>query len=120
MQLRWAARISEIETELASEKISSRIGGILEETSPLTPDTINSVEAHVARVLASCEFSRSLQDRLTQMETQLVERDRTTKAKRHLQERHGLTEEEAYQRLRVLSRRKRLKMSEIALDVIAD
>jgi ANTAR domain len=120
MQLRWAARISEIETELASEKISSRIDGILEETSSLAPDTIKAVETHVAKVLASCEFSRSLQDRLNQMETQLVERDRTTRAKTYLQKRHGLTEAEAYQQLRALSRRKRLKMSEIALDVISD
>jgi AmiR/NasT family two-component response regulator len=118
-QVKLASKITELETSIAAEKILDRAKGLLREHPHLNEHTIDLVDRHVAKVLASNQFSQVLQDRLRELEALAAERDITSRAKTFLQEQLGFTEEKAYLHLRTLSRRRRKRISEIAREIIA-
>ncbi|MEI9812554.1 MAG: ANTAR domain-containing protein [Acidobacteriota bacterium] len=117
-QVKLASKISELETGIAAEKILDRARGLLREHPHLNESTIEQVDRHVAKVLASCQFSQVLQDRLRELEGLAAERDVTSRAKTVLQEQFGFSEEKAYLHLRTLSRQRRKRISEIAQEIV--
>lgn len=119
-QLRTAARVSQLEAEIASEKIVDRISGVLQEHPQLELQTIHTIESHVAKILATSELSEFLQKKLNELEVQAAQRDQTARAKQLLQDRFGLSEQQAYQRLRALSRQRRRRMAAIAAEIMAE
>jgi AmiR/NasT family two-component response regulator len=116
-QLRIATRISALEADLAVAKVLERANGLLN-AEPGT-DLIEALDRHLQKVLASCEFQQELESRLGNLERRMAERGSTVRAKSLLQSRLGLSEQQAYGYLRVASRRRRKKMGEIALDILA-
>lgn len=117
-QVKLASKISELETEIAAEKILDRAKGLLREHPYLTEATIELIDRHAAKVLAPSSFSQVLQNRLQELETLATERDITAQAKEVLQQSLGLSEEKAYLHLRTLSRQKRRRIVEIARDIV--
>lgn len=117
-QVKLASKISELESGIAAEKILDRAKGLLREHPDLNEGTIELVDRHVAKVLASSQFSQSLQDRLRELEGLVAERDITSRAKVVLQEQLGYTEEKAYLHLRTISRQRRKRISEIAREIV--
>jgi hypothetical protein len=57
------ARISELEAEITSEKIVDQVAGTLQAHPQLEGKRIDAIEAHVAKVLTTNEFSQLLPDR---------------------------------------------------------
>lgn len=117
-QVQLANKISELESGIAAEKILDRAKGLLREHPQLNETTIELVDRHVAKVLASSQFSQTLQDRLRELEGLVAERDITSRAKAVLQEQLGYTEEKAYLHLRTISRQRRKRISEIAREIV--
>lgn len=117
-QVKLASKISELETEIAAEKILDRAKGLLREHPYLTEATIELIDRHAAKVLAPSTFSQVLQDRLRELETLAAERDVTAQAKQVLQKKLGLSEEKAYLHLRTLSRQQRRRIAEIAREIV--
>lgn len=117
-QVKLASKITELETSIAAEKILDRAKGLLREHPQLNEHTIELVDRHVAKVLASNQFGQVLQDRLRELEALAAERDITSRAKTVLQEQLGFTEEKAYLHLRTLSRQRRKRISEIAREIV--
>jgi AmiR/NasT family two-component response regulator len=117
-QVKLASKISELESGIAAEKILDRAKGLLREHPQLNEATIELVDRHVAKVLASRQFSQTLQDRLNELEGLVAERDITSQAKAVLQEQLGFSEEKAYLHLRTLSRQRRKRISEIAREIV--
>jgi len=110
------ARISEIEGRLAGLKIRERAQGLLSrETQYSRIEVLNS---HVAGALQLGELEQVLSRRLEEAEHRLADRQIVSQAKAALERNLGLTEEEAYNRLREVSRRTRTKLSEVAARVL--
>lgn len=119
-QVRLASKITELEASIAAEKILDRAKGLLREHPHLNEHTIELVDRHVAKVLASNQFGQVLQDRLRELEGLVAERNITSRAKTVLQQQLGFTEEKAYLHLRTLSRQRRKRISEIARDIVGN
>lgn len=118
-QRKLAKRITELESSIAAEKILERAKGLLREHPHLTETTIDLVDRHVAKVLASRQFGDVLQSRLRELESLAAERDITARAKAVLQE-QGLSEDKAYLHLRTLSRQRRRRIADIAREIVDD
>lgn len=116
-QRKIAAKITELETEIAAEKILERAKGLLRDHPQLTEATIDLLDRHAAKVLASRQFGEVLQTRLRELENLAAERDITARAKAVLQD-QGLSEEKAYLHLRTLSRQRRRRIAEIAREIV--
>jgi hypothetical protein len=112
-----ATRIAELETELADAKIATRARGFLENPGG-RHDVVDTVARHVQNVLRPFESSALLEKRRQELEAELEERTLTTKAKSVLQAAEGLSEDAAHLRLRLLSRKTRRPLRDVALDVI--
>ena len=117
-QVKLANKITELESSIAAEKILDRAKGLLREHPQLNEHTIELVDRHVTKVLATNQFSQVLQDRLRELEGVAAERDITSRAKAVLQAQLGFTEEQAYLHLRTLSRQRRKRISEIAQEIV--
>jgi AmiR/NasT family two-component response regulator len=117
-QVKLAAKISELEASIAAEKIMDRARGLLKEHPQLNETTIERVDRHVAKVLASLQFSQDLEGRLRDLEGRAAERDLAARAKVMLQERRGLSEEEAYLHIRTISRQQRKRIAEVAREIL--
>jgi AmiR/NasT family two-component response regulator len=117
-QVKLASKISELESSIAAEKILDRAKGLLREHPQLSEATIELVDRHVAKVLASFQFGQVLQERLRELESVVAERDVTSRAKTALQQQFGFSEEKAYLHLRTLSRQRRKRISEISQEIV--
>jgi hypothetical protein len=112
-----AARISRLEMELADLKIAERTRGLLR--AELQEDQVSeTLERHIESVLSRCELDAALQSQLDQVEDRFEERRLASEAKIVLQSRLGLTEEQAHHHMRVLSRKSRRRLKDIAKDLI--
>ena len=111
------SRIARLESDLADWKIAERAMGVLSQKD-WTPQIAFDLQQHVSRVLQAPETARNLRAQLAELESALSDRKVLGKAKAHLQELHGITEEEAYLYLRNQSRRARRRLREVAEEVL--
>lgn len=118
-QIELVREIGKLESAIAAEKILDRARGLMREHPYFNEETIALVDRHAARVLASCQFSQTLQERLRDLEATAAAREVTSHAKALLQEQFGYTEEKAYLHIRSLSRQSRKRMPEIAREILS-
>jgi AmiR/NasT family two-component response regulator len=113
-----AVEIAKLETELADSKIASRTLGFLEDP-PEAGDVVDAVARHVQSVLSRFESNTLLEKRRQELEQELEERGLAARAKAVLRETGGFSEAAAHLHLRMLSRKTRRPIRDVALDVIA-
>jgi AmiR/NasT family two-component response regulator len=82
------------------------------------PPTVEAIGLAILNVLACLRRQRSWQARITQLQQRLTDRIVIERAKGILVERLGIPEKEAYMRLRVLSRRQRRQIRDIAQSLL--
>lgn len=116
---REAARIGAMEVELADSKIAERARGLLLDASPGS-EAIETILHHVESVLRRSGVESALAQFGRDLETQIAERELASRAKAILQDRYGLSEEQAHVHLRVVSRTTRRRMRDVAEAVIAN
>jgi hypothetical protein len=111
-----AARIGELEVELADSKIADRARGLLANDSPAQA-ALDIVERHVETVLRASQLTKMLEEISRELEEKVAERKLITQAKAVLQSLHGLSEEEAHVRLQAISRKTRKPVKEVAREL---
>lgn len=115
--MRVAARVAELETEVADSKIATRTRGFLQ--SPAGDrDVVETVARQVETLLGRFESADLMEQRARLLEGELEERALTARAKAILQKAEGLSEEEAHMRLRLMSRKTRRPVRDVALELI--
>ena len=110
-------RLRQLEARLVDSKIVDRAHGLLSDTKE--PDVIDALLRHVRTVLRPSSANRTLESIVQELEDELEERRVTSQAKALLQAAHALSEEQAYTHLRLLSRKSRRRLKDVALDVMA-
>jgi AmiR/NasT family two-component response regulator len=105
----FVSEISALHLELADQKIFDRARGLLED-----PGSADAIAAHVNRVSESIRFIDEMKATIEDIRAQLSVRQLLHQAKEKLQKDKGITEEEAYLRLRHMSRRSRTPLGIIA------
>jgi hypothetical protein len=114
---RRAARIGELEAELADSKIAARASGLLADEAG-TRDLIGTIESHVEGVLRPSHFGTMLGQMAIDLEEEIAERKLTAQAKAMLQNDNGMSEEQAHLHLRTISRKSRRPLKEVARELI--
>ncbi len=114
---RRAARIGEMEAELADSKIAARASGLLADGAG-TRDLIETIESHVEGVLRPSQFDAMLGQMAKDLEEEIAERKLTAQAKAMLQSDDGMSEEQAHLHLRTISRKSRRPLREVARELI--
>lgn len=112
-----ARRIGELEVELVDAKIADRVSGILRHGVYSHP-SLEAIVQHVDSVLRPSELERTLEQFERNLIEQLDDRRLTSQAKSVLQNRFGISEEEAHVHLRVLSRTTRKRLRDVAQALI--
>lgn len=112
------ARLSDLEARLVDSKIADRAQGLL--TGQATPDAIGTITRHVDSVLRPAATARLLEQILSGLESEIEERRVVAQAKEILQTADRLSEEQAHQHLRILSRKLRKPLRDVAQRVIDD
>jgi AmiR/NasT family two-component response regulator len=113
-----AAKVGTLDAELAGIKIAERTRGILTGGTP-EPETIETLASHVEKVLDGRQLGSVLEQLLPDLEDQVETRRIVIRAKALLENRHGMSEEQAYFHLRVKSRASRRRLSEVARELLA-
>jgi AmiR/NasT family two-component response regulator len=85
----------------------------------LKPVASNELAAALSLALARHKEKQQLRDEVAKLETTLAEREMIDRAKAILMDRVGLSENEAYARMRQRAREKRVKMVQVAQMIIA-
>lgn len=116
---REAARIGALEAQLADSKIAERARG-LRDASSSSSEVAETLLHHVASVLRPSEIESALAQFARDLGQQIAERELTSRAKAVLQDRYGLSEEQAHTHLRVVSRTSRKRLRDVAEAVIAN
>jgi hypothetical protein len=116
---RNAARIGELEMGLADSKIADRAHGLLGTGAP-SVDAIDTIVKHVESVLRPGQFATVLGNLKQEMEQEIVERELAARAKAVLQSRYGMSEQQAHVHLRLVSRKSRKRMRDVARDLVAE
>jgi hypothetical protein len=114
-----AARIGELETELADSKIADRARGLLA-NGVLPGDAIDTIVRHAESVLRPGELRTVLGQLNQEIEQEIAERDLATRAKAVLQSRYGMSEDQAHVHLRLVSRKSRKRLRDVARDVLQE
>jgi ANTAR domain len=114
---RMAARIGELEAELADAKIADRARGILANAQP-PRDAVDAIVRHVESVLRPGQLGMVLTQLTAEMEQQIAERALANRAKAVLQNRYGMSEDQAHVHLRLVSRQSRRRLSDVARDFL--
>jgi ANTAR domain len=110
-----ANHVAEIETSLMDAKIADRTLGFLVTRGH---DPIEAIARHVEGVLRETSTRRTLQQISRQLEEEVEERRLVGRAKAILQKSQQMSEEEAHAHLRVVSRKSRRRLKEVAREVI--
>lgn len=113
-----AARAASLEVELAEIKISERTRGLLAEQTA-AEDAVEAIVRHVQQVQCRSELGLVFEQLLPYLEERVEERKLLVKAKLLLQDRHGLSEQQAYLLLRNRSRSSRKRLREVAEETIS-
>jgi hypothetical protein len=113
--IQLATRIGRLQAEMADPKIADRARGFLAHPEP---NATGILARHVESVLQAQRLEAQLEQLVGELENQIHVRKLISEAKSLLQRSYGLTEEEAYARLRVTSRRSRRRLGDVAQQVI--
>jgi hypothetical protein len=116
---RHAARVGELESELADSKIADRARGMLAGSTP-PRDAVDTIVRHVESVLRPGPLGIALEQRNEELEQEIVERELTNRAKAVLQSRYGMSEDQAHVHLRVVSRKSRKRLPDVARDLLEE
>jgi hypothetical protein len=113
-----AARAASLDVELAEIKISERTRGLMMEQAA-AEDAVESIVRHVEQIRDRCELGVIFERLLPYLEDRVAERKLLVKAKRLLQDRHGISEQQAYLLLRNRSRSTRTRLRQVAEETIS-
>jgi hypothetical protein len=116
---RNAARIGELEAELADSKIADRACGLLA-AGPPPREAIDTIVRHVESVLRPGQLAAVLTQLTEEIEREIAERDLTNRAKAVLQSRYGMSEDQAHVHLRLVSRKSRKRLRDVARDLLEE
>jgi hypothetical protein len=116
---RNAARIGELETELADSKIADRARGMLANGAP-PRDAIDTIVRHVESVLRPGQLGTVLGELTQEIEQEIAERELANRAKAILQSRYGMSEDQAHVHLRLVSRKSRKRLRDVARDLLEE
>jgi hypothetical protein len=116
---RHAARIGEMETELADSKIAERARGMLANGAP-PPDALDTIVRHVETVLRPGQLQTVIEQVGQQVEQEIAQRELAKRAKALLQTRYGMSEEQAHVHLRLVSRKSRKRLQDVARDLLEE
>jgi hypothetical protein len=116
---RSAARIGELETELADSKIADRARGLLASGAPHA-DAVSTMVRHVESVLRPGQLGTVLGQLTEQLEQEITERELANRAKAVLQSRYGMSEDQAHVHLRLVSRKSRRRLRDVARDLLEE
>ena len=116
---RNAARIGELEIELADSKIADRACGMLAKGAP-PQDAVDTIVRHVESVLRPGQLGTVLGQLTREIEQELDERELTNRAKAVLQSRYGMSEDQAHVHLRLVSRKSRKRLRDVARDFLEE
>jgi len=114
---RNAARIGELEADLADSKIADRACGLLAADQP-PPDAIDTIARHVESVLRPGQLATVLGQLIEDVQREIAERDLANRAKALLQSRYGMSEDQAHVHLRLVSRKSRKRLRDVAQDLL--
>src|SRR5579859_2184254 len=109
---RAAARIGELETELADSKIADRARGLLA-NGALPSDAVDTIAQHVESVLRPGPLRTVLGQLNQEIEQEIAERELASRAKAILQSRYGMSEDQAHVHLRLVSRKSRKRLRDV-------
>jgi hypothetical protein len=113
-----AARIGELEAELADSKIADRACGLLAAASHR--DAIDTIARHVESVLRPGQLATVLEQLAQEIGQEIAERDLANRAKAVLQSRYGMSEDQAHVHLRLVSRKSRKRLRDVARDLLEE
>jgi len=113
---RLVDRLSHLESRLVDSKIADRARGLL--TDEPVSDPIEAIARHVDGVLRPTSTSRFLEQALSELEDEIEERRLVAEAKQILQAFYRISEEQAHHQLRLLSRKSRKPLKNVAQQVI--
>jgi len=116
---RDAARVGAMETELADAKIADRALGMLANGSP-PAGAIDTIVRHVESVIRPGPLQTVIQEIGERVEREIAERQVASRAKALLQSRYGMSEDQAHVHLRLVSRRSRKRLRDVARDVLQE
>ena len=116
---RNAARIGELEMELTDSKIADRASGMLAKGAP-PRDAIDTIVRHVETVLRPGQLETVLGQLTQEIEQEIAERELTSRAKAVLQSRYGMSEDQAHVHLRLVSRKSRKRLRDVARDLLEE
>lgn len=116
---RTAARMGEMESKLADSKIADRARGLLACGSP-PADALDTIVRHIETVLNRSQLRAVIQQLTEQTEREIAERELANRAKAVLQSRYGMSEDQAHVHLRVVSRKSRKRLRDVAQEVLLD
>jgi hypothetical protein len=114
---RSAARIGELEAELVDSKIADRARGMLAAGAP-AQDAIDTIVRHAESVLRPSQLRTVLGQLTEEIEQEIAERELANQAKAILQRRYGMSEDQAHVHLRLVSRKSRKRLRDVARDVL--
>jgi hypothetical protein len=114
-----AARIGEMETNLADAKIADRARGMLAKGEP-PHDAVDTIVRHVETVLRPGQFGTAIKQIQEQVEQEIAERELANRAKAVLQTRYGMSEDQAHVHLRLVSRKSRKRLRDVARDLLQE
>jgi AmiR/NasT family two-component response regulator len=113
-----AGQISDLEARLMDSKIADRAQGILADETNSDPTGV--IARHVDSVLRPTAARRFLEQVLAELEDEMEERWVVGQAKQVLQALDKLSEEQAHHHLRILSRKSRKPLKDVAQQLIDD
>ena len=116
---RNAARIGELETELADSKIADRARGMLA-NGAAPRGGVDTIIRHVESVLRPGQLGTVLGQLNQEFEQEIAERELANRAKAVLQDRYGMSEDQAHVHLRLVSRKSRKRLRDVARDVLEE
>lgn len=116
---RSAVRIAELETVLADSKIADRARGLLANGAP-SQDAVGTILRHVESVLRPGPLGTVLRQLTEEMEQEIAERELANRAKAVLQTRYGMSEDQAHVHLRLVSRKSRKRLRDVARDLLEE
>jgi hypothetical protein len=111
-------RVANLETRLMDSKISDRARGFL--TNRTDADPAAAIARHVNVVLRPTQTRRILEQVLSELEQEIEERQLAAQAKQILQTLYGISEEQAHAQLRLVSRKSRRRLKDVAQQVIEE
>jgi hypothetical protein len=116
---RRAALIGELESGLADSKIADRARGLLA-TGASSRDAVETIARHVESVLRPGRLGTVLGELTQEMEQEIAERELASRAKAVLQSRYGMSEDQAHVHLRLVSRKSRKRLRDVARDLLEE